>query len=174
MKVDNYSDELSDVKICSGVYFADERGILKKSIHGENLNSLMPKISELLLTTSRKNVIRGLHYQEKPFEIKKFLTCVKGEILDIFVDIRKESPTYGKYGFKKLNEEDSLSILIPEGFAHGYSTLSEYSIVAYLQSENYNPKYDRAINPLSLNIDWCVDNPIISEKDLKAINFKDI
>ena len=174
MKVENYSAELSDIKICSGVYFSDERGSLKKAIHGDEIVTLMPNIREVLCTTSQKNVIRGLHYQEDPYQIKKFITCIKGEILDIFVDIRKDSKTYGKHGAQRLTESDSLSVLIPEGFAHGFATLSESSIVVYLQSENFNPEFDRSINPLSLDIDWRVDNPIISEKDKTAIKFIDL
>lgn len=174
MKVENYSAELSDIKICSGVYFSDERGSIKKAIHGDEIVTLMPNIREVLCTTSQKNVIRGLHYQEDPYQIKKFITCIKGEILDIFVDIRKDSKTYGKHGAQRLTESDSLSVLIPEGFAHGYATLSKSSIVVYLQSENFNPEFDRSINPLSLDIDWKVDDPIISEKDEEAIKFIDL
>lgn len=174
MKIENFSNELPDIKICSGINFSDERGTLKKSIHGDKISSLMPEIKEVLCTTTKINVIRGLHYQKTPFEIKKFITCVQGEILDVFVDIRKDSPTYGTYGVKKLNQEDSLSILIPEGFAHGYSTLSENSVVVYLQSGNFNSKFDRSINPLSLDIDWQIKNPKISEKDLFAVKFEEM
>ena len=174
MKVENYSAELSDIKICSGVYFSDERGSLKKAIHGDEIVTLMPNIREVLCTTSKKNVIRGLHYQKDPYQIKKFITCIKGEILDIFVDIRKDSKTYGKHGAQRLTESDSLSVLIPEGFAHGFATLSENSVVVYLQSENFNPEFDRSINPLSLDIDWRVDDPLISEKDKAAVNFIDL
>jgi len=174
MKVENYSAELSDIKICSGVYFSDERGSLKKAIHGDEIVTLMPNIREVLCTTSEKNVIRGLHYQEDPYQIKKFITCIKGEILDVFVDIRKNSKTYGKHGIQRLTESDSLSVLIPEGFAHGFATLSENSVVVYLQSENFKPEFDRSINPLSLDIDWRVDGPLISEKDKAAVNFIDL
>ena len=174
MKVENYSKELSDIKICTGVYFSDKRGSLKKAIHGDEINTLMPNIREVLCTTSQKNVIRGLHYQEDPHQIKKFITCIKGEILDVFVDIRKDSETFGEHGVQKLTEDDSLSVLIPEGFAHGFATLSKSSVVVYLQSENFRPEFDRSINPLSLKIDWRVSNPIISEKDKKAVKFAEL
>ena len=174
MKVENYSEELSDIKICSGVYFNDKRGSLKKAIHGDEIDKLMPNIREVLCTTSQKNVIRGLHYQDNPYQVKKFITCIKGEILDVFVDIRKDSETFGEHGVQKLTENDSLSVLIPEGFAHGFATLSKSSVVVYLQSENFRPEFDRSINPLSLEIDWRVSNPIISEKDKKAIKFAEL
>lgn len=173
MKVNDYSKELSEIKVCSGVNFNDDRGTLKKTIHGDELDQLFPEIKEVLCTTSKQNVIRGLHFQKEPFEIKKFITCVKGEILDVFVDIRKNSKTYGAYGTISLNEKDDISVLIPEGFAHGFSTLSKESVVVYLQSGNYSPEYDSAINPLSLDIDWKINNPIISEKDHSAVNLVD-
>lgn len=174
MEIENFSNELFEVKICSGLNFSDDRGTLKKTIHGPELNNLMPKVSELLCTTSKKNVIRGLHFQKQPEEIAKFITCVKGEIIDVFVDIRKNSKTFGKYGTIKLTERDEFSVFIPEGFAHGFSTLSETSVITYLQSKNYNPDLDSAVNPLSLNIDWKIDHPIISNKDLNAVNFSDL
>jgi dTDP-4-dehydrorhamnose 3,5-epimerase-like enzyme len=92
--------------------------------------------------------------------------------MDVFLDLRSESDTYGEFESIKLKEDDSLALLIPEGFAHGYSTLSNEAILIYLQSGNYNYKYDESINPLSLGIDWQVDNPIISEKDKASENFK--
>lgn len=173
MKINNYSKQLQEVKICTGVFFEDDRGVLKKAMHGDELNEIMPVIKEVLCTTSKRNVVRGLHFQDHPFEIKKLITCIKGSILDVFVDVRKNSKTYGMFGTKLLSAEDSISVLIPEGFAHGYSTISEESIVVYLQSGNYNPVYDRAINPLSMDIDWQVQYPKVSEKDLEAVNFID-
>lgn len=174
MKINSYSDLFEEIKICSGVNFSDERGSLKKTMHGDELEEIIPSIKEVLCTTSLKNVIRGLHYQDPPYEIKKFITCVTGEILDVFVDIRKASKTYGMFGTQILNEKDNLSLLIPEGFAHGYSTLSEKSVVVYLQSGNYNPEFDRSINPMSLDIDWKVNNYKISKKDLEAVEFKNL
>jgi len=174
MKVNNFSNELSDVKITNGVFFEDERGSLKKSMHTQKIIDLMGSVSEVLCTRSYQNVIRGLHYQKKPSEISKFLTCVQGKILDVFVDVRKESKTFGKFGSKILTEDDNAAIFIPKGFAHGFSTLSESSTVVYLQSGDYDPNTDAAINPLSLDIDWMVNNPIVSSKDINAIKFENI
>jgi len=174
MKINNFSQELIDVKITNGVFFEDERGSLKKSIHTNKINELMGSVSEVLCTRSYQNVIRGLHYQKKPTEISKFLTCVQGKILDVFVDIRKETKHYGKFGSQILTENDNKAIFIPKGFAHGFSTLSKSSTVVYLQSGDYDPITDAAINPLSLNIDWMVNNPIVSSKDFNAIKFEDL
>ena len=88
MLIENFSAQFSEVKIASGVFFEDDRGSLKKSMHTKKINELMGQVNEVLCTTS-KNVIRGLHFQEQPHEISKFVTCVKGKILDVFVDLEK-------------------------------------------------------------------------------------
>lgn len=173
MKITKFSQIFPEIKIGSGVFLSDNRGFFKKSIHGELLSEMMPDVKELLCTTSTKDVVRGLHFQREPYGIDKFLTCVQGEILDVFVDIRKNSETYGMYGCKILNQDDDESIFIPNGFAHGYSTLSDISVVVYLQSGNFNSEFDMAINPLSMDIDWKVRNPIISQKDSSAISFEE-
>ena len=172
MKVKNYSNTLKDIKIAEGIFFEDLRGSLKKTMYSDLLFEYMGSISEVICTTSKVNVVRGLHYQSEPHQLKKFVTCVSGEILDVFLDIRKDSPTFGQFGTIKLHSKDNYAVLIPEGFAHGYSTLSEESIVVYLQSGNFDKDCDRSINPLSLNIDWLVENPIVSEKDKNAASFQ--
>ena len=149
MQIKSFSENHEEIKIISGKNFSDSRGTFKKTIFGENLKNLMPNPSEVLSSTSKKNVIRGLH----------------------FLDIRKTSKEYGKYGSIKLKGNDNLALFIPEGYAHGFSVLSEYAVVVYLQSKDFDEQYDESINPLSLEIDWMVENPIISEKDLSAVNF---
>lgn len=171
MKFKKFSTTLQDIKIAEGVFFEDHRGFLKKAMHSELLLKSMGNISEILCTTSYANVIRGLHYQSDPHQIKKFVTCVYGEILDVFLDIRKDSPTFGEYGSIKLSNKDNIAVLIPEGFAHGFSTLSEQSVVVYLQSGDFIKSSDRSINPLSVDVDWLVKKPIVSDKDLNAISF---
>ena len=166
MKIESFSKEFDKVKLAYGVNFTDQRGILKKTMYGDELSSLINPIKEVITSTSKKNVIRGLHYQKEPKQVKKFVTCVYGEIIDTFVNIDTKSENYKKFGQIKLNAEDDKAILIPEYFAHGYSVISDIAIVVYLQSENYNPEFDSGYHPLSLGIDWKVKTPIISEKDL--------
>ena len=173
MQIKSFSENHEEIKIISGKNFSDSRGTFKKTIFGENLKNLMPNPSEVLSSTSRKNVIRGLHFQNPPHEVSKFITCLHGEINDVFLDIRKTSKEYGKHGSIKLEGNDNLALFIPEGYAHGFSVLSEYAVVVYLQSEDFDEQYDESINPLSLEIDWMVENPIISEKDLSAVGFAD-
>ena len=172
MEVKDFSEKFKEIKLIHGLNFEDERGSLKKTMFGDELQNLISPIKEVLCSTSKKSVIRGLHFQNPPFAVKKLITCVKGTVMDVFLDLRSESDTYGEFESIKLKEDDSLALLIPEGFAHGYSTLSNEAILIYLQSGNYNYKYDESINPLSLGIDWQVDNPIISKKDKASENFK--
>lgn len=172
MKLEKYSEKFEDILISQGVNFRDNRGVFKKTIFGDELVDLMGSVHELITVKSVKNVIRGLHFQSPPFPVAKFITCIHGEIQDVFVDIRKNSKNYGKHGTFNLSEKDSFGIFIPTGFAHGYSVLSDSAIVAYLQSDNYFNELDQSINPLSLNINWNVKNPIISKKDSEANYFK--
>ena len=172
MKLEIHSEKFNDVLISHGVNFEDERGAFKKVIFGDELMNLMGSIYELMTVKSKKNVIRGLHFQKTPHPVSKFITCTKGEILDVFLDIRQDSDNYGEYGIYKLNEKDSSGIFIPEGYAHGYSVISDEAIVVYLQSDNYFEDLDGSINPTSIDIDWEVKNPIISKKDQDAIKFE--
>ena len=159
------------MKVAQGVNFTDDRGSLKKTMFSDSLIDLMGSIKEVLCTNSLQHVIRGMHFQTKPKEIKKFITCVNGTITDVFIDIRKNSDTYGKVGSFDLKGEDNFALLIPEGFAHGYITRSEFSTVVYLQSDNFNSDYDMSINPFSINFDWNCKKSILSEKDRKALDF---
>ena len=97
MKLESFSDEFDKVKLASGVNFKDQRGMLKKTMYGDELNSLINPIKEVITSTSKKNVIRGLHYQKEPQQIKKFVTCVYGEIIDTFVNIDTRSKNYKKF-----------------------------------------------------------------------------
>ncbi len=171
MKVTNFSNDFPDIKLTEGVFFTDKRGSLKKVMYGDTLKNLIDPIIEVIVSTSIKNVVRGLHFQNPPHEVSKLITCIRGEILDCFLDIRSESSTYGKYGTIRLNQNDRKAVLIPEGFAHGFSVLSEEATVVYLQSGNFSEEHDKVINPLSLNIDWKVKNHNLSDKDLNGVIF---
>ena len=173
MKISNFSDEFNDVKVVDGIYFNDERGSLKKVMYGDKLKSLIDPICEVIISTSKKNVIRGLHFQNPPHDISKLVTCVKGEIVDCFLDIRRNSKNYGKFETISLKHDDKKAVLIPKGFAHGFSVISDEAMVVYLQSGDFNEEHDTAINPISLGIDWKVKNYILSDKDKDAIPFKE-
>ena len=124
---------------------------------------------------SKKNVIRGLHFQN-PHKQGKLVRCIKGKILDVAVDIRPKSPTFGMYVSEILSGENMNQLWIPGGFAHGYSVLSDESEVLYKCDEVYHPEDEGGIiwDDTTLNIDWKIDNPIVSEKDIKLPKFREI
>jgi dTDP-4-dehydrorhamnose 3,5-epimerase len=151
------------------VYF-DKRGYLF-----ENMNKnffFKPKLE--ILSFSKKNVVRGLHFQ-KINPQHKYLTVVSGEILDVCLDLRKKSKTYGKVFKIKLSSKSKRSIFIPKGFAHGFCSLKKDTIVYYLTStKRYkNDEYIIKWNDQTLNIDWPKRKMILSEKDKKGMTFEE-
>ena len=122
---------------------------------------------------SSKNVLRGLHFQHPPFAQAKLVSVIKGEVLDVVVDIRKESDTYGEYIAENLNEENHHQLFIPEGMAHGFLTLKDDTIFSYKCSNYYDKGSEDGIiwNDSNLKIDWKIKNPLVSEKDQLAQNF---
>jgi len=126
---------------------------------------------------SYKGVIRGLHFQAPPFEQTKLVRCVCGNILDVAVDLRTNSKTYGMSFSIELSSDNKKQLLIPKGFAHGFQVLSETAIVNYKVDNYYNPKSDSGLiwNDKDLSIDWNLDlKPILSKKDLELISFKEL
>jgi dTDP-4-dehydrorhamnose 3,5-epimerase len=126
---------------------------------------------------SYKGVVRGLHFQRPPFEQTKLVRCVSGKILDVAVDLRTNSKTYGKSFSIELSSENNKQLIVPKGFAHGFQVLSETAIVNYKVDEYYNPDSDSGIiwNDNDLSIDWNLDiKPVLSVKDLKLTTFNDL
>lgn len=126
-------------------------------------------------SASLKNVLRGLHFQKPPFAQAKLCRVLKGSVIDIAVDIRKNSPTYGKHISILLNDQKKNMLFIPEGFAHGFITLEDHTIFQYKCSNYYNKESEDCIlwNDLNININWSIENPIISEKDKIGKKFTD-
>jgi len=126
---------------------------------------------------SSKGVIRGLHYQLNPMAQAKLIRVISGNIYDVAVDLRKDSPTFGKWFGIELNSESKEQLFIPKGFAHGFSVLSDTAVIMYKCDNVYSPAHERGINlnDPGLNIDWKTDSltPVISDKDLKNPGFID-
>ena len=124
---------------------------------------------------SQKGVLRGLHFQNPPYAQGKLVRVIKGLVIDVAVDIRQNSPTYGKHFAVELSEENKTIFWIPPGFAHGFIALEDDTIFAYKCTEVYNKESEGALvwNDIDLNIDWGVETPLISDKDLVAGSFKD-
>lgn len=122
---------------------------------------------------SSRGVLRGLHYQLPPMAQGKLVRCVKGEVFDVAVDIRKESPTFGQWVGEILSAENKKQLWIPEGFAHGFLTLSETAEFLYKATNFYAPEYERCIlwNDPQLNVSWQCESPDLSNKDLEGSPF---
>jgi len=124
---------------------------------------------------SQKDVLRGLHFQNPPFEQGKLVRVVKGAVLDVAVDIRRDSQTYGEWLSQELSEDNRTMLWIPPGFAHGFLTLKDDTIFQYKCTNYYNKESEGSIrwNDPDLNIDWGVENPVVSEKDRAAPFFSE-
>ena len=159
--------------------FEDERGYFMESYKESFIKENVPDIhfSQDNESKSSYGVLRGLHFQRPPFEQTKLVRCISGNILDVAVDLRTSSKTYGKFFSIELSSENNKQLFVPKGFAHGFQVLSETAIVNYKVDNFYNPKSDSGIiwNDKDLSIDWNLDlKPILSEKDLKLISFKEL
>jgi len=123
---------------------------------------------------SNKGVLRGLHFQAPPYAQGKLVRVIKGAVLDVSVDIRKDSPTYGQHFSVELSEDNKTIVWIPPGFAHGFLTLKDNTIFTYKCTGVYNKESEGSLlwNDKHLNINWEVNDPLVSEKDLVAGNFK--
>jgi dTDP-4-dehydrorhamnose 3,5-epimerase len=176
MKIVN-QPTISGLKLLSPTVYNDDRGYFFESYNYETFKNL--GIEDVFVqdnqSYSKKNVIRGLHFQAPPFEQAKLVRVVKGAALDVAVDLRKNSPTYGQHFSILLSEENQLQFYIPVGFAHGFAALEEHTIFAYKCSKIYHRDSERSIiyNDIDLNIHWNIENPIVADKDLQAVCFKD-
>ena len=173
-----YKTFIKDLLIIKPQIFKDKRGSFYESYNkknfDENINIVFVQDNE---SKSNKGVVRGLHFQLPPFEQTKLVRCVSGEILDIAVDLRINSKTYGKFFSIKLSSENNKQLFVPKGFAHGFQVLSETAIVNYKVDSFYNPNSESGIiwSDKDLSIDWNLDiKPILSSKDLKLISFKEL
>ena len=156
--------------------FKDTRGCFFESWNAKKFKQL--GISEDFVqdnqSVSSKGVLRGLHFQNPPYAQAKLVRVIKGSVLDVAVDLRKNSPTYGMHVSVILSEQNNKSFFIPKGFAHGFLSLEDNTIFNYKCSDYYNKESEESLlwNDEDLKIDWQIDNPLISEKDLQADFFK--
>ncbi|MFN3405568.1 MAG: dTDP-4-dehydrorhamnose 3,5-epimerase [Cytophagaceae bacterium] len=156
--------------------FSDDRGFFFESYSAKAFkdNGLDLKFVQDNQSYSIPGVVRGLHFQRAPYAQGKLVRVIKGKVLDVAVDLRKDSATYGKYDTFILDAKNHNMVYIPEGFAHGFSALEE-SIFLYKCTNIYNKESEGGIifNDPTLCIDWQVKNPIVSEKDMQLQYFKD-
>jgi len=150
-------------------FFEDNRGLFAETYHKDKFNDLIVDVmfSQDNQSISKKNVLRGLHFQNPPYEQGKLIRVVSGSILDVAVDLRKGSSTYGQHMKVKLSAENGLNFWIPAGFAHGFLSLEDNTLVNYKCTSLYNNNSEGSLrwNDPDLNIDWGIEKPITSEKD---------
>lgn len=164
--------DIEGVVIIEPKVFGDSRGYFFESYSQRDFNSLVGEVNFVQDNESKScyGVIRGLHFQKPPFEQSKLVRVVKGKVLDVAVDIREGSPTFGKHVAVELSEENHRQLFIPKGFAHGFSVLSEEAVFQYKCDNFYAPEYEGAIawDDPALGIDWRIpsDKTILSEKDM--------
>ncbi|MFQ5963522.1 MAG: dTDP-4-dehydrorhamnose 3,5-epimerase [Candidatus Scalinduaceae bacterium] len=160
---------IPDIILIEPKTYGDERGAFAEIYKSSEFKQIgiNKQFVQVNHSWSKKNILRGLHYQLNPMAQGKFVRVVTGEVFDVIVDMRKGSPWYGRWMSKKLSSENKMMLYIPEGFAHGFSVLSDTAEVIYYCTNEYAPEYDKGIfwDDSKLQIDWPVKNPILSEKD---------
>lgn len=163
---------LSDALLLTLPKFSDDRGAFVKTYQNSIIleNGINFQLQESYFSISKKDVIRGMHFQTPPHDHQKIVFCPSGRILDVLLDLRKDSPSYGKYFAQELSAENHLALYIPKGFAHGFKALSENAMTYYLVSSEHNTQHDAGIHYNSFGMDWDCTHPTISQRDSQFPN----
>ena len=172
MKIIN--TKIKGLKIIKSKIFKDNRGFLRETFRKNLLNNQDFPFD--IMSYSKKNVLRGLHFQSKNSQAK-IITVTHGKIMDVAVDLRKNSPTFGKYFSLIISHNDDFSFYIPKNFAHGFLCLSKYCTINYKCSDYRNPSFEETLlwNDPVIKIKWPIKNPILSKKDkLANLTLKDL
>ena len=167
--------ELDGCYLISPLLTKDCRGSFVKTFHSETFDKLglTTNWQEEYYSISRKGVIRGMHFQSPPHDHEKLVYCLRGKVLDVVVDLRKQSRSYGRHFAVQLDSANCEGIFIPKGMAHGFLALADDTLLSYKVSTIYAPKNDAGILWNSLGIDWGENSPIVSERDRKHPGFID-
>ncbi len=169
--------EIPDVILITSKAFSDERGFFMESYKESEFkaNGINFEFKQDNHSKSSKKVLRGLHYQLEPYAQGKLVRVITGKIFDVAVDIRRGSPTFGKWVSAELSEDNKKMLWIPPGFAHGFLALEDNTNVLYKSTNEYNKESERGIlwNDPEIGIKWPFDNPLLSDKDKKHPVLKD-
>jgi len=149
----------------------DARGTFVKAFHTSSFKKegIDFSLRESYFSFSKKDVIRGMHFQLPPHDHSKVVFCPQGAIMDVIVDLRKHSPTYRQFYTHELSAGNHTALYIPEGFAHGFKSLTDDALTYYLVSSEYNKQHDTGIRYDTIGLDWQVQQPILSARDLSFI-----
>ena len=158
--------------------YEDDRGFFMETFHNERYRKLLGINLDFVqdnISRSSKNVLRGMHFQ-KNYPQGKIVSASRGEILDVVVDLRKDSPTYGTWESFRLSEKNKLQVWIPPRFAHGFLVVSDSADIDYKCTEYYHPEDELCLmwNDPEVAIDWTINDPILTEKDKKGLFLKDL
>lgn len=170
--------KIPEVIIIEPRVFNDERGYFFESFSQQEFEENIGEVQFVQDNESKsvKGVLRGLHFQKPPYAQAKLVRCIQGKVLDVIVDVRKNSPTYGEHITVELSEENKKQVFVPRGCAHGYAVLSEEAVFAYKVDNYYAPEFDSGIiwNDRLLKIDWQtnIEEVILSEKDKALEDFE--
>lgn len=169
------TDILNGAKIITLPSSADVRGSFVKTFHESSLaaHGITFTLRESYFSLSKKDVIRGMHFQLPPHQHSKIVFCPQGAIMDVIVDLRKDSPTYTQHYATELSAENHKAYYIPEGFAHGFKSLTEDAMTYYLVSSEYSQQHDTGIRYDSIGFDWGVIAPVLSARDLSFLGMGD-
>ena len=159
---------LKGVSLLQCDYFEDNRGFLVKTFFDEKNSGLKFTPSDEYFSISKKNVLRGLHFQIPPYDHDKVVSCVHGSVLDVLLDLRS-GPSFGNVMSIELSSDKKYILYIPKGIAHGFLSLENNSILHYKTSTIYSPSHDKGILWNSIDFDWPIEEPILSKRDLSHI-----
>ena len=171
---------LDGLVVLKPTVFKDNRGYFMESYNQKNINKLLGNVNFVQdnESESSRGILRGLHFQKPPYTQAKLVRCLKGSVLDVVLDLRKNSKTYGIYETILLTKENKKQLFIPKGFAHGFVVLSKSAIFSYKVDNYYNPDSESGVLwcDLDLNIDWKINKEeiIVSEKDENLPTFNKI
>ena len=172
--------KLDGLVVLKPTVFKDNRGYFMESYNQKNINKLLGNVNFIQdnESESSRGVLRGLHFQKPPYTQAKLVRCLKGGVLDVALDLRKDSKTYGIFETISLTEENKKQLFIPKGFAHGFIVLSKSAIFSYKVDNYYNSDSESGVlwSDLDLNIDWKINKNeiIVSEKDKNLPTFNEI
>ncbi len=167
---------IKDLLVLTPTIYEDERGYFLESYNKNRLSDIINiNFVQDNESCSQKGVLRGLHFQKPPYTQAKLIRVISGSVLDVVIDLRKKSKTYGKHFKVVLSDKKRQQLYVPEGFAHGFLVLEDNTIFSYKCSNYYNKEAEVSIswNDETLNIDWQIQNPIISKKDKQGLRFID-
>ena len=169
--------DLEGLLIIEPTVFGDERGYFYESFRSDVLQEYDPKLDFVQdnQSYSHKGILRGLHFQKDPYAQGKLVRVINGAVLDIAVDIRKQSKTYGKHVSVRLDGDNKRMLYVPPGFAHGFVTLEDNTLFLYKCTNYYHKESEGSVkwDSPELGIDWGIDNPVLSSKDIDAPLFSE-